>query len=160
VGGGDVRTGVGTVARILEVGAFDDGRYALLTVGVRRVRVAAWLPDDPYPRAEVEDWADEEPDDPAELQARVAPLLTTVRRLHALRSELAEGTPLGDVELAEEPVLASYHLATLAPVGPADDLRLLQAPGPAPRLDLLAELLADEEEVLRFRLGGGEAPEA
>ena len=59
VGGGDLRTTVGTVARIIEAVELDDGRWALGTVGVRRVRVARWLDDDPYPRAEVEDWPDE-----------------------------------------------------------------------------------------------------
>ena len=39
----------------------DDGRYALVTVGTRRIRVLAWLPDDPYPLADVEDWPDAEP---------------------------------------------------------------------------------------------------
>src|SRR3954447_12098654 len=53
VGGGDVRSPVGTVARILEAVQFDDGRWALGVVGTRRVRVTAWLDDDPYPRAEV-----------------------------------------------------------------------------------------------------------
>jgi Lon protease-like protein len=156
VGGGDVRTTVGTVARIVEVGAMEDGRYALLTVGIRRIRVNAWLPDDPYPLADVDDWPDDDPDDPDALQGRVPSLFATVRRLHALRAELDEGAALPDVDLADEPVLASYHLATLAPIGPADDLRLLRAGGPAERLDLLAELLADEEEVLRFRLGGSD----
>ena len=51
VGGGDQRTAVGTVARIVEAATFDDGRYALGTVGVRRIRVVRWLEDDPYPRA-------------------------------------------------------------------------------------------------------------
>ena len=57
VGGGDVRTYVGTVARIAEAGQFADGRWALAAVGIRRIRVEAWLEDDPYPRAEVEDVA-------------------------------------------------------------------------------------------------------
>ena len=58
VGGGDVRTDVGTVARILEVERFDDGRFAVAAVGTRRIRVERWLDDDPYPRAEVHDWPD------------------------------------------------------------------------------------------------------
>lgn len=153
VGGGDQRRDVGTVAQVTEVIALPDGRFALTAVGTRRIRVHAWLPDDPYPLADVDDWPDPTPDDPDALQARVEPLLVTVRRLHALRSELVEGAPLPDVELAEEPVLASYHLATLAPVGPVDDLRLLRSAGAAERLDLLEELLRDEETVLRFRLG-------
>src|SRR3546814_13839840 len=54
VGGGDVRADVGTVARIAEASELPDGRWALIAVGDRRIRVTSWLPDDPYPRAEVE----------------------------------------------------------------------------------------------------------
>src|SRR5438045_6955857 len=63
VGGDDVRTLVGTVARIVEASELDDGRWMLATVGVRRLRVRAWLEDDPYPRADVDDWPDERRDD-------------------------------------------------------------------------------------------------
>ncbi|HEV7759443.1 MAG TPA: LON peptidase substrate-binding domain-containing protein, partial [Acidimicrobiales bacterium] len=52
VGGGDVRTGVGTLARILQAEQAADGRWALMAVGARRIRIDRWLPDDPYPRAE------------------------------------------------------------------------------------------------------------
>jgi hypothetical protein len=50
-------------------------------------------------------------------------------------------------------VLATYHLAALAPLGPDDRYRLLTMPGPAARRRLLGGLLADAESVLRFRLG-------
>src|SRR5688500_13997113 len=63
VGGGDVRTHAGTVARIAEARQFADGRWALAAVGMRRIRVEAWLEDDPYPRAEVVEWPDEAVDD-------------------------------------------------------------------------------------------------
>src|SRR5580765_5978986 len=59
VGGNDVRTSVGTVARVLEAAELDDGRWVLGTVGTRRIRVVEWLPDDPFPRAVIEDWDDE-----------------------------------------------------------------------------------------------------
>src|SRR3954470_22385328 len=49
VGGGDVRFGVGTVARIVRSQPLPDGGYALATVGIRRLRVVSWLADDPYP---------------------------------------------------------------------------------------------------------------
>ncbi|MET0884534.1 MAG: LON peptidase substrate-binding domain-containing protein, partial [Acidimicrobiales bacterium] len=58
VGGGDVRTDVGTVARIVQVERFEDGRFAVAAVGTRRIRIERWLADDPYPRAEVVDWED------------------------------------------------------------------------------------------------------
>ena len=60
VGGADVRTDVGTAARIVESAELPDGRWALVAVGVRRIRVQRWLEDDPYPRADVELAADEE----------------------------------------------------------------------------------------------------
>src|SRR5688500_16539615 len=61
VGGGDSRTSVGTLARIVQAQPFPDGRWALAAVGTSRIRVVEWLPDDPYPRAELEPL----PDDPA-----------------------------------------------------------------------------------------------
>ena len=54
VGGGDVRFDVGTRARIVEAAELDDGRWVLILVGDGPGPGATWLPDDPYPRAEVE----------------------------------------------------------------------------------------------------------
>ncbi|HUF84321.1 MAG TPA: LON peptidase substrate-binding domain-containing protein [Acidimicrobiia bacterium] len=54
VGGGDTRFTVGTVARILEAGRLPDGRYVLAAVGTRRLRVRRWLPEEPYPQADIE----------------------------------------------------------------------------------------------------------
>ncbi len=153
VGGGDVRREVGTVARILEVGILPDGRFLLQTAGVRRVRVLAWLGESPYPRAEVEEWPDEEQS--LATGDRVSEVLTRLRRVRALASELAEPVGPVDLEVADDPVLASYHLAALAPIGPEDSYALLACPGPAERLDRLDDLLTDAELVLQLRLGSG-----
>jgi Lon protease-like protein len=162
VGGGDARSDVGTIARIVDVQAFDGGRYGLLTLGVRRVRVVAWRDDDPYPRADVEDWIDEPADE--DLGERLA---ATARRIRDIRvravaaAEAAAGDqtqagppdgPDGDVA---DPVLASYRLTAVAPIGPADAYRALCAPGPGARLDVLSASLDDVEAMLRFRLGDG-----
>ena len=56
--------------------------------------------------------------------------------------------------ISDDPLVASYHLTALAPVGPADTYRLLCAPTPAARLDGLTSALDDAEAMLRFRLGG------
>jgi Lon protease-like protein len=154
VGGGDVRRDVGTVARILEVGALPDGRYLLQTAGVRRVRVQSWLIDDPYPRADVVEWPEE--DTELVTMARVTDILSRLRRVRALAAELDTSVGPIDVDVADDPVMASYHLAALAPVGPDDQYRLLASAGPAERLDRLEDLLADAELVLQFRLGSGE----
>jgi Lon protease-like protein len=154
VGGGDERTNVGTVARMVRVEPLEGERYSLLTVGTRRIRVNAWLPDDPYPLADVDEWPDEDPDAPG-LGERVTTLVGRLQQVVALAVELGD-VPAGAVDLSavdEDPLVASYHLAALAPLGPADRYRLLCAPSPAARLDLLVTALEDVEAMLRFRLG-------
>ncbi|MGT2424971.1 LON peptidase substrate-binding domain-containing protein [Amnibacterium kyonggiense] len=81
VGGGDVRTDIGTVA---QVGSLDTSGEAVLLIaqGVRRIRVDRWLEDAPYPRAEVTDL--EEPawsDDLSPLLARADQLVRRVLKL-------------------------------------------------------------------------------
>src|SRR3954471_17426800 len=58
VGGGDTRFGVGTVARVVQAQELPDGGYALATVGMRRIEIDRWLPDDPFPLASVVDLED------------------------------------------------------------------------------------------------------
>ena len=159
VGGGDQRSQIGTVARLIQVNELEDGRYAVLGVGTRRIKIVAWLPDDPYPVADVEDWPDEDvgagAGDQADLAAMVVAVHRDVRRAIALAVELGDTTtdPTGDI--SADPLLASYHLSALAPLGPADRYRLLGAPGPAARLALLTELLGDAEAAMQFRLLSG-----
>lgn len=152
VGGGDVRTPVGTVARIIEAAELDDGRWVLATVGTRRIRVLRWLDDDPWPRALVQDVDDAPPRDADGAAAAWIALQPRLRRVLALASELGEAAAPATVDLAEDPGLGSYQAAALAPIGPADQQRLLAAAGPDARLALLGALLTDAAELLEARL--------
>lgn len=156
VGGRDVRSDVGTVARIVEASELPDGRWALIAVGVRRIRVRAWLPDDPYPRAEVVDWPDDPPGPDHEplLDAAVALL----RRALALSVEAGDAAAPATIELDDDPLLAAYQAVAVAPLGPLDRHALLCASSPEDRLRELQVLLRDRIEVLELRLGsaGGE----
>jgi uncharacterized protein len=151
VGGGDTRTDVGTMAQVVQAEEAPDGRWGLATVGVGRIRVDAWLDDDPYPRAEVTEWPEEEP---ALDEAGVRGLETLVRRASALRAELDEPAPPLGIELVDDPVLAVYQAAMGALPGVADRQRLLATPTAQGMGELLAELLADEVTVLEARLAG------
>lgn len=154
VGGGDTRFDVGCVARILEVRELSRGRLGVAAVGDRRVRVEQWVPDDPYPRAEVTDWPD--PVATAVADERVDAVAGQLRRVLALASELGEpAPPMHEIEIADDVVVASYQIAALTPVGPLDRLALLASADPAARLDLLSVLLRDAADVLATRLGGG-----
>lgn len=154
VGGGDQRADVGVVARIARVDALEGGRYSVVAIGTRRIRVNAWLPDDPYPLADVDDWPDRDPDAP-DLPDRVTDGVDRVRGLLELAAQVGElSGDVDDVDLtvSDDALLASYHLAALAPLGPADRYRLLCAPSPSERLEALGEALDDVEAMLRFRM--------
>jgi uncharacterized protein len=150
VGGGDTRTDVGTVARVVDAAELPDGRWALATVGTRRMRVARWLDDDPYPRALVEDWPDPRPVTATiDTVQAVAGLL---RRTLGRRAELGDAVPPATAELSDDVVLASYQVTALAPIGPADRQRLLAAPTPEDRLGDLLSLLEEELAFLDRRM--------
>jgi len=153
VGGDDVRTSVGTVARIIEAAELDDGRWVVGAVGTRRIRVREWLPDDPYPRAEVEDWDDL--DAGIDLADAYAGVVGRLRRVLALKAELAEPAVDATIELADEPSLGSFQVAAVAPLGPADQQKVLLADGPDDRLRLLDTLLTEESDYLAARLQMG-----
>lgn len=154
VGGQDVRTDVGTRARIVQVAELGDGRFAVVAVGAERFRVTRWLPDDPYPRAEVEEWPDV-PDfeSDADQLGRLADQVTArVRRATALALELGDPVVDPGSTIDGDPTVASYQLAIMAPVGPLDRQQILMAPHARGRLETLAHLLDDVEALLQFRL--------
>jgi uncharacterized protein len=156
VGGGDVRFAVGTLARIVRATELDDGRYALTAVGVRRVRVESWLPDDPYPQAEVVELADVElPDDEtANAIATRDRVEAALRELFSLWSQFEPRVADVRVELASGPAQAAYEAAAAAPFGPLDAQRVLEVDGTVERLAVIDSLLRDEIEVLRARPPG------
>jgi uncharacterized protein len=152
VGGDDVRSDVGTAARIVEASELPDGRWALIAVGVRRIRVHAWLPDDPYPRAEVVDWPDAPPG--PRHGALLEATTTLLRRALALSVEAGDAAAPATIELDEDPLLAAYQAVAVAPLGPLDRHTLLCAASPEERLGALGALLRERIEVLELRLGG------
>jgi Lon protease-like protein len=152
VGGGDVRTDVGTLARILRAEELPDGRWILGALGIYRIRVDRWLPDDPYPRAEIHEWPEQLREVAADDRNEVTTLL---RRAAALRREMGERAPPLDLELADDPVVAGYQAAMVAPLGPADRQALLAASTVPARWRLLHTLLVDQIDLLQARLSAG-----
>lgn len=150
VGGGDFRSGVGTVATVQEAAELPDGRWAVVTVGTRRIRVERWLDDDPYPRAVVEDHPDPEPT--AEEVELLDDVTASVRRALDKVARLGESAAASTADLSDDPVLASYQLAALSPLSTIDQQRLLSAPTVGLRLADLNELLPEAHEMLNLRL--------
>lgn len=155
VGGGDERTGVATVARIVSVRPASGARVLLGCVGEERILVEHWLPDAPYPRARVRGW----PDDPSEpAGAQLAALSTLLANLTSVAAALARAGgrsaprfPTWD-SLTGDASRRSFDLAGMLPLGEIDRFRVLNAPGPATRLAVIVEALGDVVAALRFRL--------
>ena len=152
VGGGDVRSNVGTLARVAEAEHLTDGRWALVAVGSRRIEVVEWLPDDPYPVALVIDRAEAQWDRRCdELLEVVEP---TVRHALALRAELGDPAVPATVELAADPSTRAWQLVAIAPIPVIDRQALLLIDDPSSRLTRLRELVDEEAAVLAQRMRG------
>jgi len=156
VGGGDVRFGVGTVARIVQTAELPDGRWLLDAVGTDRIRVTEWLPDDPYPVAMVETIDEERPGaDPEagrEAEERRTKVERLLRQVLALQVELGFPAPSAVRDLDGNPAVASFEAALLSPIGPMDTQKILEAPGTVARLALLEALLTDARDLLTSRI--------
>jgi Lon protease-like protein len=152
VGGGERRTNAGTVVQPVSLESLPDGRWLTLVRGTERIRVVEWLADDPYPRARVEEWPDDTA--PAVPPARLEEAARVVRRSRALAIEMGVLTGDAVIDLPDDPALAAWHLCALGPLGPFDRQRLLEAPGPGARVELLIELTEAAGELLEYRLKG------
>lgn len=150
VGGGDVRFGVGTVAKVMQTAELPDGRWLLDAVGTERFRITEWLPDDPYPLAIVETLEDDPSGhEAAERRTAVERLL---RQVLALQVELGFPAPSAVRTLDEDPSVAAFEAAVLSPIGPMDTQKVLEAPSTAARLALLETLLSEAREFLSNRI--------
>jgi Lon protease-like protein len=152
VGGGDVRTRVGTRMRVREASQFDDGRWGIIAVGEERVRVVTWLPDDPYPLALVETPPDGRP---PSIEANEM-VEKAVRRALDLAVQLGYEIPSIDDVLVGDPQTRQWQLANLTPAGPVDRQRILAEDDAERRAEVIATIALDAAEMFSLRLGGPE----
>ena len=148
VGGGEVRTTVGTRMRVSEAREFDDGRWALMAVGEERVRVVTWLPDDPYPLALVET---PPPGAPPTAESN-ALSETAVRRALGLATQLGYDVPALDDILVGDAATRQWQLAGLTPCGPVDRQRILNEDDADRRAEVIAAVALDTAEILELQL--------
>jgi Lon protease-like protein len=151
VGGGDVRFDTGTLARIVRATELPDGRYALVTVGLTRFRVAQWLPDDPFPRAEIE--AIDEQVVPAEDTRARDVVRSAFDVALGLWHELDARVPAHAPPASDDPVRDLYEIAAASPLGPLDAQRVLEAADARARSAVLEQYLGELADDLRARLG-------
>lgn len=145
VGGGDQRFAIGTRLRVVDVAEMDDGQRLIVVAGLGRIKVERWLDDDPHPWAEVVDVPDPVEPVPERLLVEARRHL---KRLMTIVSQLGVETPPVDIDLSNDPMVASYQLASLIPVTPIDAYRLLAAADCRRRIDLCSQMLEDQIELI------------
>ncbi len=155
VGGGDVRSDVGAMARIVTHADLGMGQYELIAAVSERVRVTEWLPDDPYPKAVVEAWPDEPgpPVGPEQVGEVVDRILALYQRVAEVRGMgLRDDVLAVDPEVADDPSRHLYALAARIPMGQADRYAVLAAPTLAQRVDALTDAIETVTAMVEFQL--------
>jgi Lon protease-like protein len=157
VGGGDARSDVGTMAHITEVSEFTDGRYRLNCVMAERIRVVEWQPDNPYPRAAIQEWPDE-PGEPVgadairDIEDAMVALFERIAR--ARGAEVTGRDIVAGADAAPDAAMWLYALTTRLPMGEADRYSVLAAPTVAARVTALREAVETVSALVEFQLSG------
>jgi uncharacterized protein len=155
VGGGEQRFDFGTIASVTEIGTTDEF-YGLQSVGAQRFKVIGWLPDDPYPLADIEFlpelvWQE----NLSELREHVE---DKVRKLLAFASEFGDLQYDSDTQLSSEPIEACWQLAGILPIGQLDQIDLLKSNSPEELLNQILEITLRSEQTLKALMA--EMPDA
>jgi Lon protease-like protein len=154
VGGGDVRSRVGCIARLEQRTDLPDGTTVISIIGSDRARVVEWLAEDPYPTAEVTRLIEPSGFAPHASVGSTA-ALAELRELGESVLDAAES--LGQPREARphrwetDPVHLSWQLALATPLATLDRYRLLAEDDPRRRIELLSIMLAEALELLSAR---------
>ncbi len=150
IGGGEKRLGIGTLAFVTDIGTLDQF-YGLESHGTQRFRVNAWLPDDPYPMADIDfipDLVWNESLTPARVH-----LETKVRNLLAFASEFGDLQYGPETEISDDPMDACWQLAGMLPVGGFDQMDLLQSQSAEELISRTYDLAISLDEALKGMAG-------
>ena len=145
VGGGEKRMSIGTIASVTEIGTTQEF-LGLESYGSQRFTVNAWLPDDPYPLADIDLLPDLIWDD--SLLPAKAHLETKVRQLLAFVSEFGNLQFGADIEFSEDPMEACWQMAGVLPVGPLDQIDLLSSQSADELISRTYEIVKTANETL------------
>jgi len=150
VGGGEKRLGIGTLASVQDIGTLDQF-YGVESIGTQRFRVNAWLPDDPYPIADIDFIPDLIWDE--SLMSEKLQLELRVRNLLAFASEFGDLQYGPDTQLSDDPMDACWQLAGVLPLGPLDQMDLLISESTQELISRTNEIVSVLDEALKGMLG-------
>lgn len=167
VGGDDRRGDVATVVTIEQMFATDDGGYVVLGRAGERYAIETWLPDDPYPVAEIVALGPMQTNSTAH-DVMCDRITMSAQRIRSLIYQLAEQRGISMEPLVELTRLAAgqwgynspddvvidksfWSLIRHVPCGPQDRYALLRAHDVEEGLVILDRILEHVAEVIAFQ---------
>lgn len=141
VGGGDVRTAVGTMVRISLQQRLAGDQVLLRIEGESCFAIDAWLEDNPYPQAVTRERCCDDVGIDADLLALAQ---TSVRAVRTLQSEVEPDTVSAtDCAMADDPWVRAWQLCSMTPMATLDQFKVLSLSDPNERLRLLVEICCE-----------------
>ena len=175
VGGNDRRGDVGTVVRIEQMYATDEGGYSIIGVATTRCLVTEWLPDNPYPQAMVLNQESVACDDEQAMKmcSRITTVAQRVRSLLQLFAEqrqfdlqpmpaltrVAAGQWWHEAVVRDQMEQAFWDVVRHVPCGAIDRYVLLQQDAWPARVQTLNRVIDHVAEVIAFQGFGSTEPE-
>lgn len=145
VGGGEERFSLGTMAFIYDIGVVDE-HYGIQAIGTKRFRVNAWLPDNPYPMADVEFLPDLEWDE--SLLPTQESVETRLRQLLATLTEFGTVAHPADFKIIEDRVFACWQLIMAMPIVPSSQAEFLHHHSAKELLEEAEKVVLEVEQAL------------
>lgn len=146
VGGRDTRTSLGVSLVVDEQFELGNSRVGITVVGQERFRVSRWLPDDPYPRADVEFIVEDPP-----VSGSLLSLLDDVAARVGELLELKLALGLSVVANGRPSTRNSFGLAAISGMSDLDKLTLLRLDSERERLVFLSSYFEQDICALKGR---------
>jgi len=153
VGGQDSRFPYGTLCKITDLKELGQNQLAVQCLGIKRILVRKWLPDNPYPVAQIEELDASENKD-FQLKEKIIEELercyVLLVQMGVIQAESMDIKGLDRIDL--------FTACALAPLGQLDKYKLLAAESENDRSRLLLSQITSERETLAAmsRLQGDE----
>ena len=153
VGGQDSRFSYGTLCKITDLKELGQNQLAVQCLGIKRILVRKWLPDNPYPVAQIEELDASENKD-FQLKEEI---IEELERCYVLLVQMGV-IPAESMDIKGLERIDLYTACALAPLGQLDKYKLLAAESENDRSRLLLSQIISERETLAAmsRLQGDE----
>ena len=143
VGGQDSRFSYGTLCKVTDLKELGTNQLAVQCLGVKRILVRKWLPDNPYPVARIEELDDS---DNRDFQLK-REIIEELERCYVLLVQMG-AIPAESIDIQALAGVNLFTACALAPLGQLDKYKLLSVQSAKDRSSLLLTQITSERETL------------